>query len=455
MARVSGGRPVPVERANSIDLMELATDVGPVPMQVAAVLVLGGGPGLHLEAVRTALEERIRAVPRLRQRLVRVPPGCGRPVWVDDPGFDIRRHVHELRCPPPGDEPALLAAAARVATRRLPGGTPPWAAYLVSGLAAGRAALVVVVHHVLTDGIGGLAVLAKLVDGVPAAPGYGFPRPAPSRSRLFQDALAGRARAVAALPARLRLLRGAVAELRPGRIRRAPACSLNRPTGARRRLAVARADLDAIRQVAHAHGGTVNDVVLAAVAGAVHGLLRGRGETVGHLVVSVPVSARRQASAGRLGNQVGVIPVEVPAAGDPVDRLPAIVRASRARKAAPRGASAALLAPAFRFLARLGVLGRLIGRQRLVNTFVTNLPGPSHRLSFLGAPITEVIPVSGTTGNVTVAFAVLSYAGTLVVTLVADPDRCPDLPVLTVELQTQLDTLAASRTAVPGAGTPG
>src|SRR6266542_2914287 len=178
---------------------------------------------------------------------------------------------------------------------------------------------------------------------------------------------------------------------------------------------------------------------------------------------AAPAARRRRGAAARphpsstrrLGNQVGVIPIEVPAAGDPVDRLPAIVRASRARKAAPRGASAALLAPAFRFLARLGVLGRLIGRQRLVNTFVTNLPGPSHRLSFLGAPITEVIPVSGTTGNVTVAFAVLSYAGTLVVTLVADPDRCPDLPVLAVELQTQLDTLAASRTAVPGAGTPG
>jgi hypothetical protein len=168
---------------------------------------------------------------------------------------------------------------------------------------------------------------------------------------------------------------------------------------------------------------------------------------VDRLVVSVPVSARRQASATRLGNQVGVIPVEVPTAGDPLHRLPAIARTTRARKAAQRGASAALVAPAFRILARLGLLHRLVDRQRLVNTFVTNLRGPAERLSFLGMPVAEVIPVSGTTGNVTVAFAALSYAGTLVVTVVADPDGCPDLPVLAAGLQRQFDILAAAAPA--------
>ena len=139
-----------------------------------------------------------------------------------------------------------------------------------------------------------------------------------------------------------------------------------------------------------------------------------------------------------------MIPVELPTAGDALRRLPAIARTTRARRAEQRGASAVLVAPAFRALARLRLLGPMMDRQRMVNTFLTNLRGPADPLSFLGLPIAEIIPVSGTTGNVTVAFAALSYAGTLVVTVVADPDGCPDLPLLAAQLQRQLDLLAAA-----------
>jgi len=206
---------------------------------------------------------------------------------------------------------------------------------------------------------------------------------------------------------------------------------------------VAHADLAAIRQVGHAHGGTVNDVLLTAVGGALGAVLRRRGETATTLVASVPVSARRATGATHLGNQVGVMPVAVPTTGDPRERLAAIAQVTRGRKTAPRGASAALLVPVFRALARLGVVRWLVDHQRLVTTFVTNLRGPQTRLSFLGAPISELIAVSGTTGNVTVAFAALSYAGTLAVTVNADPDRCPDLPDLVADLQRELDLLAA------------
>jgi WS/DGAT/MGAT family acyltransferase len=433
----------PIVRASSTDLMELASETAGFPMQVAAVLVLDTEAPLDLAEVRRTLAERIPAVPRLRQRLVRAPYGGGRPLWVDDPRFHIDHHVHAVRCPEPGDEAALLGVAGRMVTSRLPLDRPLWAATLVTGLAGGRSAVVIALHHVLSDGIGGLAVLARLVDGVAGAPARSFPRSMPSRREMFADAFASRLRAVAQLPSRVRRAGAGLAELKPASTPLAPHCSLNRPIGPRRALVVARADLRAVHDAAHRYGGTVNDAVLSAVAGALRTVLRHRGEDADRFVFSVPVSSRRAASVTQLGNQVGVIPMDVPATGDAVSRLAAIARTSRHRKTATPGASAALLAPALRALARLGVLRWYVSRQRLVTTFVTNLHGPETRLSFLGAPVAEVIPVGMTTGNVTAAFAVLSYAGTLVITVVADPGTCPDLPVLAASLQAELDALTA------------
>jgi len=202
---------------------------------------------------------------------------------------------------------------------------------------------------------------------------------------------------------------------------------------------VTRADLASIHRVAQAHGATVNDVVLTAVTGALHAVLRHRGENVNRFVVSVPVAARHRATDGRLGNHVGVMPVPVTVAGDPDQRLTATARNTRDRRPADPGASTALLGPAFRVLARLGSFRWFVDRQHLVTTMVTNLHGPDVRLSFLGAPIIEVLPISPITGNVTVGFAVLSYAGTLVLTVIADPKRCPDLPLLQARLQDELD----------------
>ena len=150
-----------------------------------------------------ALADRIRAVPRLRRNLVRTPPLCGRPVWVDDLDFAIDRHVREVRCPDPGDEAALCGVAMQAVGTRLSLRHPPWAAVLVTDLREDRCALVVVFHHVLADGVGGLAVLAQLVDGAPLGRDDGFPRPPTTRWRLFTDTLEGRTRALA------HLLRGA------------------------------------------------------------------------------------------------------------------------------------------------------------------------------------------------------------------------------------------------------
>ncbi|HYU87016.1 MAG TPA: wax ester/triacylglycerol synthase family O-acyltransferase, partial [Kribbellaceae bacterium] len=444
-----------IDRASAADLMQQASGHGSAPMQVAGVLVLHGRPSP--DEVRAAIADRIRAVPRLRRRLVRAPFGAGRPVWVDDPAFDAAHHVRSVRCPPPGGEMELLAIAAELLTRALPRDRPLWSVTHVDGLAGGRSALVVLFDHVLADGIGGLAVLDRLVDGAPAVPASDFPQPAARRGALVADAFRTRIRAVARFPAALRLVTGAWAELAPAMKTQAPRCSLNRPTGPARRLAVARADLAAVRSVAHVHGGTVNDVVLAAVTGALREVLAGRGEVVDRFVISVPVSPRRRTDAARLGNEVGVLPIELPATGDPWSRLDRVARIVRSRKTAAPGTSSALLAPMIRALAAIGLFDWFVAHQRQINTLVTNVRGPDRPLTFLGVPIADIVPVTTTTGNVTVSFAVFSYAGRLTVTVVADPAACPDLPVLVALLQDELDRLTgavretARTLAAPGA----
>jgi NRPS condensation-like uncharacterized protein len=192
-------------------------------------------------------------------------------------------------------------------------------------------------------------------------------------------------------------------------------------------------DLDAVHAVARAHGGTVNDVVLAAVTGSLRDLLHDRGEDVDQLVVSIPISSRSRTTSQELGNAVGVLPVALPLVGAPDRRLTEIARLTRARKdsSASRGASATVLGPLFRAMARVGVLRWFMDHQHLINTLVTNVHGPDEALAFAGTAIRSVTPISIVTGNVTVAFAVLSYAGTLTITVNSDADGCPDLDHLT------------------------
>lgn len=430
-----------IQRASPSDVTELLCDTTGTSMQVGAVLVLDAP--LDPADVRDILAHRVTAVPRLRQRLVDAPFGCGRPVWCDDPDFDIARHITALPCAAPGAEQDLLDVVGQIITNRLPADRPLWSATLVTGMADHGSALVVVFHHVLTDGIGGLAVLARLVDGAPVPDDVGFPRRPPTRRELFIDALADRGRCIARLPLWLRQLRAASLELGAGRLPQAPRTSLNRPVGQRRAIALTRIDLDDIHIAARSRGGTINDAVVSAAAGALRTLLAGRGEDLADVVFSLPVSARRNTAAADLGNQVGVIPVAVPAAGDPAERLAAIARITEGRKTNHPGASTALLGPVFRVLARVGVFGRLIDRQHLVNSFVSNLRGPDRPLTLLGARVVEVLGVPMTTGNITVAFSALSYAGRLTVTVLADPELCPDLPALAAALQRELEALSA------------
>jgi diacylglycerol O-acyltransferase / wax synthase len=439
---------MPVDRASPADLMQLAVDVGPAPTHVGAVLVLGTRPGFSVAQARRLLGQRICAVPRLRQRLRRAPPGCGRPYWADDPAFDLHWHVRQVSCPAPGDERALLDLAAAVLGEPLPRSRPLWSATFVTGLADGGTGLIIVMNHVLADGIGGLAVLAVLVDASPALAPVGpqavpFPALAPGAGMLAADAWSSRAHRLAHLAGGVRTVRQGLAELGGGRPpRKLPRTSLNRPTGPRRRLDVIAADLAAVRTLGHDHGGTVNDVILAAVTGALRVLLASRSETLEQVTISVPVSARQQATGGQLGNQVGVMPVTLSATGGLATRITRIAAVTRDRKRAAPGASAALLGPLFRLLAPTGLLRWYFNHQRLVHTFATNLRGPAQPLTFAAAPVRTVIPIPNTTGNVPITFAALSYTGTLVITVLSDPAQVPDVAVLTAALHRELGSAA-------------
>ncbi|MCU1499318.1 MAG: hypothetical protein JWM47_3271 [Acidimicrobiales bacterium] len=441
--RTDAGGPV-IDRVTPQDAVSLATDVGPAPMQVGAVLLLDGGARLDPEAIRTAIGERIRSVPRLRQRLVETPLGCGRPIWIDDVDFDVDRHVAFVRCPAPGDEGALLGLAADVIGARLPFDRPLWTMTFVTGLVDDHTAMVIAFHHVLADGIGGLAVLANLVDGVEPVPAGSALQLQPSTRVLAADAAQARGAAMRELPSAIAHLRSEWAQLRPATTARAARCSLNHRTGGRRRLTVVRVDLEELRRCAHHHDATVNDVVLSAAAGALRTLLASRGEAVDSVVASVPASARRHADSAHLGNEVGVFPVDLPAIADRFERLETIAERTRAAKNAMPATPTALLGPIFRLLAGLGMFGWFINRQQLVHTFITNLRGPDAKLSFLGAPISDVAAVALVPGNVTISFAALSYNGTLAITLIADPDVCPDLHIVRGALENELQTLISA-----------
>ena len=362
---------------------------------------------------------------------------------MDDPAFEIANHVTSLCCPVPRGELAVLGLAAELIGAKMPRNRPLWAATLVTDMTPGEAALILVFHHVLADGVGGLAVLASLIDGVPEAVDPMFPQPGASRIQLAVDAARGRIRSLRRMPAAVHRIGSAAAELRPAARAGVASTSLNRPTGARRSFAHIQANVNRIHRVAHAHRATVNDVVLTAVASALHRLLASRGERADAIVISVPFSARHQASAGDLGNQSGVIPLAIPGTGDPATRLEAVAALTRAAKQESPGASTALLGPLFRLLARVGLYKWFISRQKMIHTFTSTLRGPETQLSLFGCPITDNLPLSVPTGNITVLFVVLSYAGNLVVTIAADPETCPDLLTLRELLTEEFESLEA------------
>jgi diacylglycerol O-acyltransferase len=459
------GTPV-LERLTASDLFLLmwddygwSSDIGGLAVCDGARLLHPGGQ-VRIEAVRTLLEPRLHLVPRFRQLLHRPRPGLGWPLWVDAPRFDLADHIGVHPLAAPAGETQLLQACQELARRRLDPARPLWELWLLPGLPDRRVGAFLRLHHVVADGAAALAAFGALLDQASDAPApveaSWTPAPIPSVSELLRDNLRRRghelgrgwsglthpgqtlARARMAWPA----WREVLAE------QPAPRTSLNHPVGADRRLAIIRSRLDHAKQIAHAHQATVNDVVLAVVAGGLRQLLGSRGEDVHGLTqrAMVTISLHDEQPGQAQGNKPGWMMVPLPLGEpDPVHRLELIAAETAARKHKARPQAGTGI---FRFVAGQRAWYRHFPRQRSVNLVVTNAPGPPVPLYLAGARLLELFPMMPVMGNLTLVVAVLSYAGQLNLTAVADRDHCPDLEVFTHGARTALDDLARS-TLVP------
>lgn len=456
-----------LDRLRPQEFSNLRVEARGLPMHVAALAILEGTPlcdaqgRLRLEVVRSWIQRRLPLAPRLRQVLHRVPLGLGLPVWVDDVGFDIGNHVRTRAIGPPGDEAALLEACTELNQAPLDRSRPLWELWVLTGLAGGKVGMLVRLHHVVADGIAGVALFGAMFDLAPEAPSPAaapwIPAPIPSWWELLSDNLRRQRAALAGVLSRLdhplravRCLRSGAAQL-GGLLREglAPRSSLNRPVGKRRRLLLVRADLDAAKQVAHAHGAKLNDVVLAAVAGGARELLRHRGELGPgrRLRAGVLVSMRGPGDPGVSGNRVGVMIVGLPVAEpDPICRLEQLARATAARKWQPPYQPGARLT-------QHGVAW-VMAHQRLLNLFTSNVPGPPVPLYVAGARILELFQIGVVQGNVILDVGVLSYAGQLNFDMLGDADACPDLAVFAAGLRGALQELGVGVPMPPASGPP-
>jgi WS/DGAT/MGAT family acyltransferase len=440
------------------------------PMHVSSLAIFDGAGWrdtrgrLRLQALRRHIAARLSGTPRLRQRPVWPPARLGRPRWVDDTTFDICRHVRRLHLRPPVSEQQLLAAVAAVNMTRLDRAHPLWELWFVEGLDGGRVAMIEKIHHALVDGIGGVDLAIMLLDPVPTPPRSAKPIPPvvgrqPSQLGLLGEtmetaverplALGCELVSLATHPARTvntaRRLSSALGSLAAEPF--APRSSLNEAIGLRRHYRIIRCSLKDVRATGHALGGTLNDVVLTAVADGIAGLLASRPEDVPHAVHAlVPVSLRGPDEHQSLGNRVAAMIIPLPTEKCALhDRFAAVHGAARFAKGHHQQelALALLTMPEYWPEPLVVGLSRLIHRQPFANLVVTNVPGPPTPLYLMGSQLLEVFPLVPLTRNLTVSIGILSYGQQLTIGLWADRDRCPDLGTLVSGIENALDALHA------------
>ncbi|MBK9033359.1 MAG: wax ester/triacylglycerol synthase family O-acyltransferase [Myxococcales bacterium] len=472
------------ERMTAGDATFLAVETPRAHMHVGAVAIFDGAPltepdgRLQFERVRDHLLGALAAFPRYRQRVVATPL-LGQPVWVDDDHFDVAYHLRHTRLPLPGDERQLKRLAGRILSQRLDRAHPLWELWLVEGLDDGRIAIIAKVHHCLLDGVAGVSLLTALLRGTPDATvapptGWAPPRPGPAGPALVRAELAHRlaalgrgARALVTTRDRATWDRtraaalGAAGLLRHGLVPASPTPLNARHIGPHRRFDVATLDLGRIKAVKDVLGGTVNDVVLAVVTGALARTLRRHGVApadVPDFRALVPVNIRPDDARGALGNHVAMLLASLPIDGaDPAARYQRVRETTRELKHHAGHTDGAALITRLADATVTGLAGAVFNtaiRLRAFNTVVTNVPGPPFPLWLLGARMQAIYPLVPLFETQGLGVALLSYAGRMFVGLNADWHGLDDLHDLALDLEAELDLLlelAASRRLAPPA----
>ncbi|HEX8052157.1 MAG TPA: wax ester/triacylglycerol synthase family O-acyltransferase [Thermoleophilaceae bacterium] len=455
------------DRLTGLDASFLHIESDSAHMHVAGVMLFQGSPPEHDELVE-ALERKMHLVPRYRQKLAFVPLQQGRPRWVDDPHFNLDYHVRLTALPAPGSEEQLRNLAGRVFAQQLDRDKPLWEMWIVEGLDGGeRFAVLSKTHHALVDGISGVDIASVLFDlspdpaPVPDPPRRWLPRPLPSRGQLLAEALVERAtvpaevvrgvRAVFRAPRRIAsaavdALTGIGAMAWNG-MSPAPPSPYNTSIGPHRRFTWARASLADVKAIKNSLGGTVNDVMLAVVTGALRRDLARRGDlaAITELTAMVPVSVRSDDARGALGNQVAAMMAPLPVGhDDPVARLQTISAAMRRIKDSGQAMGAQMLTELTGFAPPtiMGQASRLVVRQRFFNLVVTNVPGPQVPLYMMGREMIEIFPMVPLAPNQALGVAIMSYNGRINFGLVGDYDVMGNLDQVALDFRASLEELA-------------
>jgi diacylglycerol O-acyltransferase len=456
-----------LDRLTAIDASFLHQEGPAAHMHIGALVRVGGGAPAYEEFL-DSIRMRLHLVPRYRQRLVYPPASSGRPMWTDDTDFNLEYHVRHTALPSPGSDEQLSNLSARVFSQQLDRSKPLWEMWLVEGLADGGFALLSKSHHAMIDGIAGVDLGTVLFDlgPEPAAPPEGLepwtPDPEPNPVDLLTAGIAGMTKATVSVASKAllaltqpertleeaRVAVEGLGEIAWAGLNPAPPSPLNVEIGPHRRFAGVACELADFKTVKNVLGGTVNDVVLAVVAGALRHWLHSRGvRTAGlELRALVPVSVRvaheRNGTGNRLAVMRGPLPVYIE---DPVERLSVVREAMDDLKESKQAVGAEVLTSMQQFAPPtvLAQASRLNFSTRLFNLLVTNVPGPQFPLYVLGREMTSVFPIAFLPKDHALAIAIMSYNGQMNFGLLGDYDAMPDLNAFGDAIETSLAELVS------------
>ncbi|HTQ68464.1 MAG TPA: wax ester/triacylglycerol synthase family O-acyltransferase [Solirubrobacteraceae bacterium] len=454
-----------LDRLTPVDASFLHQE-GPVSHMHIGGLTIVEGPPPTMDEFLEQIRRRLHLVPRYRHKLAHTAVDSGRPVWVDDPDFNLEYHVRHSALPAPGSMDQLQDLTARIFSQQLDRTKPLWEMWLIEGLEDNRFALITKTHHSLIDGIAGVDLATVLFDLSPEPPalptdrGPWQPHAEPGTVALLAAGLDGAIRtgisllegALSALTHPERALDRAreaaegVGEIIWAGLNPAPETPLNVPIGPHRRFVAVTNDLDDFKTVKNAFGGTVNDVVLAVVAGALRQWLISRGRrTEGvEMRALVPVSVRHEHEHEGAGNRIvvmrGPLPIYI---SDPLNRLRFVSNAMDGLKESKQAIGAEVISGAQNFAPPtiLAQASRLNFSTRLFNLIVTNVPGPQFPLYVLGREMLQAIPVAFLPQNHAMAIAIMSYNGQMNFGLLGDFDALPDIDTISESISRELQTL--------------
>jgi WS/DGAT/MGAT family acyltransferase len=456
-----------LDRLTPVDASFLHQE-GPVSHMHIGGLTLVEGPPPSMDEFLEQIRRRLHVVPRYRHKLAHTAIDSGRPVWVDDPSFNLEYHVRHTALPAPGKWEQLEELTARIFSQQLDRSKPLWEMWLIEGLEDDRFALITKTHHALIDGIAGVDLATVLFDLSPDPPQIPHsgrpwqPHAEPGTAQLLTAGVVGAVRTGIALVegtmdalahperalARAREAAEGVGEIVWAGLNPAPDTPLNVPIGPHRRFVGVAAGLEDFKSVKNAFGGTVNDVVLAVVAGALRTFLISRGRrTAGvEMRALVPVSVRTEDEHGRGGNRIvvmrGPLPVYI---ADPLNRLRFVSEAMDGLKESKQALGAEVISGAQNFAPPtiLAQASRLNFSTRLFNLIVTNVPGPQFPLYVLGREMIQAIPVAFLPENHALAIAIMSYNGQMNFGLLGDFDALPDIDAIGESIAEELANLVS------------